>query len=75
MEEVGFRFTCRVTDELADDGSIIGQVLEQVFFATDTQLAWAKRFIAHHVLLIAIAAYFMRVARVSLPFPYCVSFV
>jgi hypothetical protein len=51
LEEVGFRFTCRMDDELAEDGSIIGRILGQ-FFATDTQLAWAKRFIGHHVLLI-----------------------
>src|SRR5437764_3413810 len=52
LEEVGFRFTCRMDKELANDGSVQGRVLEQIFFATDTQLAWAKRFIAHHVLLI-----------------------
>src|SRR5579859_5791451 len=52
LEEVGFRFTCNMDDELAEDGSVVGQVLEQIFFATDTQLAWAKRFIAHQVLLI-----------------------
>ena len=38
--------------KLAKDGSVEERVLEQIFFATETQLAWAKRFIAHHVLLI-----------------------
>jgi hypothetical protein len=39
LEDMGFRFTCKVADELVDNGLIIGQVLEQVFFATYTQLA------------------------------------
>jgi len=39
LEEVGFRFTCRMDDELAEDGSVVGRILGQVFFATDTQLA------------------------------------
>jgi hypothetical protein len=32
LEEVRFRFACAVSDELADDGSIKGRVLEQLFF-------------------------------------------
>jgi hypothetical protein len=39
-------------DELAEDGSIKGRVLEQVFFITDAQIAYARRFIANQVLLI-----------------------
>ena len=39
LEEVGFRFTYRMNDKLAENGLIIGQILKQVFFAIDTQLA------------------------------------
>jgi hypothetical protein len=51
LEEVGFRFNCLMGDELAEDGSIKGRVLEQVFI-TDAQIAYARRFIANQVLLI-----------------------
>ena len=52
LEEVGFRFACSMSDELADDGSIKGRVLEQVFFISDAQITYGKRFIADQVLLI-----------------------
>jgi hypothetical protein len=32
LEEVGFRFTYLISDELVNNGSIKGRVLEQVFF-------------------------------------------
>ena len=35
LEEVGFRFACLMSDELADDGSIKGRILEQLFFISD----------------------------------------
>jgi hypothetical protein len=35
LEEVGFRFTCSISDELADNGSIKGRVLKQVFFVSN----------------------------------------
>jgi len=35
LEEGGFRFNCLIADELAEDGSCKGRVLEQVFFITD----------------------------------------
>ena len=46
LEEAGFRFACLMNDDLADDGSPKGRVLKQVFFLTDHQIAYAKRFIA-----------------------------
>jgi hypothetical protein len=52
LEEVGFRFACSMSDELADDGSVKGRVLEQVFFISDAQITYGKRFIADQVLLI-----------------------
>jgi hypothetical protein len=52
LEEVGFRFICLMSDELAADGSCKGRILEQVVFLTDAQIAYSKRFIAGHVLLI-----------------------
>jgi hypothetical protein len=52
LEEVGFRFACSMSDELADDGSIKGRVLEQVFFVSDAQITYGKRFLADQVLLI-----------------------
>ena len=39
LKEVGFRFTYRMNDELAEDNSVIKQILKQIFFATNTQLA------------------------------------
>ena len=35
LEEVGFKFTCLMGDELAEDGTIKGRILEQLFFITD----------------------------------------
>lgn len=52
LEEVGFRFNCLMGAELAEDGSIKGRILEQVFFITDIQIVYARRFIANQVLLI-----------------------
>lgn len=52
LEDVGFRFDCLIGDELAEDGGIKGRVLEQVFFITDAQVAYARRFIADKVLSI-----------------------
>lgn len=46
LEEVGFKFACLMNSDLADDGSPQGRVLEQVFFLTDHQIVYAKRFIA-----------------------------
>ena len=47
LEEVGFRFICLMSDELAEDGSCKGRILEQVFFITNAQIAYLKRFIAN----------------------------
>jgi hypothetical protein len=44
--EVGFRFNCLIGEELAEENSIKGRVLEQVFFITDAQVAYTRRFIA-----------------------------
>jgi hypothetical protein len=52
LEEVGFKFDCLMGDELAEDGSVKGRILEQLFFIIDDQIAYARRFIAHQVLLI-----------------------
>jgi hypothetical protein len=52
LEEVGFRFTCLMGDELTADGSIKGRILEQLFFMTDAQIAFARRFVTNQVLLI-----------------------
>jgi len=52
LEEASFKFACLMSDDLADDGSPKGRVLEQVFFLTDHQIVYAKRFIAGPVLLI-----------------------
>lgn len=52
LEEVGFRFACLMSDGLAEDGSIKGRVLEQLFFISDAQIAYGKRFLAGHVVLI-----------------------
>ena len=52
LEEVGFRFSCLMNDKLADDGSIKGRVLEQLFFISDQQIAYGKRFLADQVLLV-----------------------
>jgi hypothetical protein len=46
LEEVGFKFNCLMGDELAEDGSYKGRVLEQLFFITDAQIAYSRRFIA-----------------------------
>ena len=35
LEEEGFKFSCLMSDELADDDSCKGRTLEQVFFLTD----------------------------------------
>ena len=45
LEEVGFQFACLISDELADDGSIKGRVLQQLFFISDQQAAYGKRFL------------------------------
>jgi len=52
LEEVGFRFVCDTSNELAEDGSVKGRVLEQVVFLSDQQITYAKRFIADQVLLV-----------------------
>ena len=39
LEEMGFRFTCRIDKELANDNLVQGRVLQQIFFTIDTQLA------------------------------------
>ena len=52
LEEEGFKFSCLMSDELVDDDSCKGRTLEQVFFLTDAQVAYSKRFIADHVLLV-----------------------
>ena len=52
LEEVGFRFNCLISDELAEDGTCRGRILEQVFFITNAQITYSKRFIADQVLLI-----------------------
>jgi hypothetical protein len=46
LEEASFKFTYLMSNDLVDDGSLKGRVLEQVFFLTDHQIAYAKRFIA-----------------------------
>jgi hypothetical protein len=46
LKEVGFRFTYLINNELADDGSIKRRVLEQIFFISNTQITYGKRFIA-----------------------------
>ena len=35
LEEVGFRFVCNMSDELAEDNNVKGRVLEQVVFLSD----------------------------------------
>jgi hypothetical protein len=52
LEEVGFRFACLMNDELADDGSIKGRILEQLFFISDQQAAYGKRFLPDQVFLV-----------------------
>jgi MULE transposase domain len=52
LEEAGFLFACAISDELADDGSIKGRVLEQLFFLLKAQITYGKRFIANQVLFI-----------------------
>jgi hypothetical protein len=46
LEEVGFRFVCDLSNELAEDGSVKGRVLKQIIFLSDQQITYAKRFIA-----------------------------
>lgn len=41
-----------IGEELAEENSIKGRVLEQVFFITDAQVAYTRRFIADQVLSI-----------------------
>jgi MULE transposase domain len=48
LEEVGFRFACLI----ADDGSIKGRILEQLFFISDQQAAYGKRFLPDQVFLV-----------------------
>jgi hypothetical protein len=36
LEEMKFRFTCSMSNELADDDSVKGRLLEQVFFISNT---------------------------------------
>jgi hypothetical protein len=36
LEEEGFKFSCLMGDELAEDGSCKGRILQQVFFITDS---------------------------------------
>jgi hypothetical protein len=50
LEEVGFRFVCDMSNELAEDGSVKGRILEQVVFLSDQQITYAKRFTADQVL-------------------------
>ena len=52
LEEEGFKFSCLMSDELANNGSCKGRTLEQVFFLTDAQIAYSKHFIADYVLLV-----------------------
>jgi hypothetical protein len=52
LEEVGFRFACLMSDELAADGSIKGRVLEQLLFISDAQTTYGKRFPADQAVLI-----------------------
>jgi hypothetical protein len=52
LEEVGFRFACLMGDKLADDGSIKGRVLEQLFFISDQQIAYGRRFLPNQIFLI-----------------------
>ena len=52
LEEVNFRFACLMSDELAEDGNIKSRVLEQLFFVSDAQIAYGKRFLADQMLLI-----------------------
>ena len=52
LEEEGFKFNCLISDKLADDGSCKGRTLEQVFFLTDAQIVYSKRFIANYILLV-----------------------
>ena len=52
LEEVGFRFACLMSDELADDGSIKGRILGQLFFISDQQAAYGKRFLPDQVFLV-----------------------
>ena len=35
LEEVGFRFACLMSNELVDNSSIKGRILEQLFFISD----------------------------------------
>jgi hypothetical protein len=52
LKEEGFRFNCLMADELAKDDSCKERVLKQVFFITNAQIAYSKRFIADQMLLI-----------------------
>jgi hypothetical protein len=52
LEEVGFRFACLISNELVDNGSIKGRVLEQLFFISDQQAAYGKRFLPDQVFLV-----------------------
>ena len=52
LEEVGFRFVCLMSDELADDGTVKGRILEQLFFISDQQVTYGKRFLPDQVFLV-----------------------
>jgi hypothetical protein len=51
LEEVGFKFACLMSDGLADNNSTQGRMLERVFFFTNRQIVYTKRFIASQILL------------------------
>jgi hypothetical protein len=48
LEEVN----CLMGEELAEDGSSKGRVLEQLFFITDARITYSRRFIADQVLFV-----------------------
>jgi hypothetical protein len=52
LEEISFRFACLMSDELTEDGDIKRRILEQLFFISNTQIVYGKRFLASHVILI-----------------------
>jgi hypothetical protein len=52
LEEVGFRFTYAMGDKLAEDGSVKERVLKQLFFISDAQITYGKRFLANEIMLI-----------------------
>ena len=52
LEEVGFRFAYLISNKLADNTNIKRRILKQLFFISNQQAIYRKRFLLNQVFLI-----------------------